>query len=266
MRAKLICCIGIGIAVAGAVAAQTIPVTVQTIDVRFTGGDHCKEVSKVSVIVNEQDRDSVTLKRVDDCHWSDTTPRINFYPRMPFSLRLGGARTDCHYAKERPKPPNESVLELTYRYPSKNAQDIQLLPQSSGTEPVFLGYVRVVRRDLTAGEDSVACKEHGVFDNGEQPKIRDVSFGREELRLQFLETPQQFVLDNPGLLVNHPEVLKKKKGNKIVLSREDVEAALRAQGVGKGRLARPRDPPNQRDNDKGTLAAIGLAGLVITVP
>lgn len=259
------------IIVAGGAQAQTEPhfsVTAHWIDVTLTGSA-CGNVSRLSMVLNGNDREAFALDKdpATLCHWTKKYDE-GFYLRPKpayFSLRLGGARSECRNAIEIPRPGGEPAGQLKFRVTPNNARDVNVHAGSGSEEPVLVRYVRHVKKDRTAS-GSIRCEEHGLLDEAGPQPISDVNFGREDLRLQFLTTEQLDVPD-PGLLVNDEAVLKTRtKGSRVVLRQRQVLDALADQIVRGKRAVPPGDPPNWRESDKKMLAAAGVQLLEITVP
>lgn len=185
--------------------------------------------------------------------WSrpDLTENFDAVDRIA-SIRVGGARTDCRrsYAAQDPQVKDGWVASFTFRCDTEPVQKLEI----RGEPDVPISYVRRLPK-VDDEQDSRGCVEHNDFLKS-PVRISDVWFDTrnvpsEALRIQVGSKTAK--IDAPGLLVNHPSVMKYAKGGDVALDQEKLLTAFGAQRAEGLAFAPPLFSPNAYEDDRKRL-------------
>lgn len=193
------------IVLAVSVQAQHAPPRTRTLDITLTEGDCEKLKDVIWVMFGGDDRDPVPAYRVKDepCHYraeKNTGEAFTLDKHTKFSLRLGGARTDCRVPSEIPgkTPPYMPIATLMFPFKLNSARGVTIAVDS---RKFILTYVR----------NYLGCREGGTIPD--EVEVRDVVSSVERVEL-FLGTVQ-YVIDR----TTHDELdANAKKGKPVTLT------------------------------------------------
>jgi len=170
-------------------SAQAQVITTSKVDITLLGMN-CADAppGELHLVVNGNDRLPVSIPQdpSNRCHYTGEIPDAPIEIRKTiFSVRFGGARSDCRVAGAKPDKdaPLLSVGKLTFSYEPQSARSLSatLKPKS-----FHLTYVRELGGKPGV---SVACRENGDFAGSNT--IHDVAWGSEALSLQFRSKPEE---------------------------------------------------------------------------
>jgi hypothetical protein len=235
--------------------------------IRFVGPSDCtlNVPPEILVVLNGDETNAFPARLQPDSSkvwiglWGDRNPS-NTFPAAgsKASVRLHRARTDCRqsYADKDPEVKDGLIARFTFRC---NTQPVRQVTVQSDPD-VHISYVRTLRR-ATNDDESVDCTE---TENSMPSKttVEDVWFETANVPFELLRVQLGSDKSNPkapGLLVNHPSVLKhiKKSAGTLTGTLDQVRllAAFQEQR-NSGALAAPDVSPNAYENDLARLGKL----------
>lgn len=233
--------------------------------IAFTGDLGCiaKLPARIAVVLDGDETRQFTAIRqpgsevwIGDWHRPDPKETFDASGRTA-SVRTGGARTDCrpsHSAKDPdPRAKDAWLASFTFNCYTQPVQKLEV----RGEPGVPISYVRRLPKD-DDDEESRPCIESKDF--LESPVvIMDIWFATDQVlsetvRLQIGSKKSN--LKAPGLLVNHPSVMKHVNGRGGTLELKTLLTAFgkqRAEGLS---FAPPLFAPNAYESDFKKLSAL----------
>jgi len=211
---------------------------------------------EIGVVLEGDEKNQFTAERIGSNlwigNWHGTRPDDDFNAvNRTASIRGHGARTECRrsYAAPDPQVADGWVASFRFTCYTQPVQKLEIHPPPD----VPISYVRRLPK-ADDEEDSRACVE---FRDSYLPiEIKDVWFATknspsESLRIQIGSKTAE--IRSPGLLVNHPSVMKYAKGGNVEL---DQKKLLTAFGVQRGEgvaFDKTLFAPNAYDDDRKRL-------------
>lgn len=235
-----------------------------TVTIRLAAEECARVPNEISVVLNGRDGEDAfpAYRKTGTDVWIGRSDQP-FDPATSYaSLRLGVARTDCI-----PTVADDGQARLLF-FECKR-RPIRSVTIDANPATFVVRYVREVPKNPD-NRWSIPCTEHALLPPG-KGAVELVQFPNERLRLQLAwkePAERSSGREPPGLIVNHPSVIKdaEKEGTKTRTLRPDlILEAYRAQRA-EGLLdTRPSASSNASEDDRLRLTAAGLTSLVVTV-
>jgi hypothetical protein len=231
--------------------------TSHKVDITLSGPDCVRAPDVIQVVFAGRDREPFPAYRDKSkpCRWTGEKPGAPFRLTDSFSVRLGGARSDCRLPFELAGSPSdpEPVAQLSFSY-SRTASQLNIVTEG----PFYVSYEREFPADETL-KGSRDCRDQAEFRRSET--VSDVAFSDETLRLRFalkLGRP-----DSPWVTLDEPlqrEILTNAKRHRpTILPPEAIGVAVvRQTAVERGRIT-----PNTGNSVSANLKAKGMKNVTL---